>query len=399
MRLHCPLIALALLPLTAFADEAALHERARALAQEALVADTHIDAPFRISEEGWRDLARPTPDREFDWPRAREGGLDLAFMSIYIPSEMEAAGEDSRPLAHALIDHVEAMVGRAPDRFALVHSTADAEAARRAGKVGLALGMENGAPIAGDLGRLREFHARGIRYVTLAHALSNHIADASFDGTRMWEGLSPFGRELVAEMNRLGVMVDISHLSDATVRDVLETTRAPVIASHSSARHFTPGFERNLDDELAKALAKNGGVVQVNFGSSFLTAEANRWLVAMREARAAWRKDAGDANAAAAQAWEAAYREAHPFLFADVATVADHIDHFAKLIGADHVGLGSDFDGVGDSLPAGLKSVADYPNLVAELLRRGYAEEDIRKILGGNLMRVWREVERVAAGG
>lgn len=408
MCLRHSLLALILLPLVTSAtsadgaapvDEAALGERARVLAQAALIVDTHIDAPFRLHADGWRDLSQATPDREFDWPRARAGGLDVAFMSIYIPSALEAAGEDSAPLAHKLIDHVEAMVGRAPDRFALVHSSADAEAAWRAGKVGLALGMENGAPIAGSLDRLRAFHARGIRYITLAHALSNHISDSSFDADRPWGGLSPFGRELVAEMNRLGIMVDISHLSDAAVRDVLAASRAPVIASHSSARRFTPGFERNLDDELARALAENGGVVQINFGSAFLTAEANAWFLAVREARAAWRAQAGAVDAAAVAAWEAAYREANPYPYADVATVADHIDHFVKLIGVDHVGLGSDFDGVGDSLPTGLKSVADYPNLIAELLRRGYAEDDIRKILGGNLMRVWREVERVAAGG
>ena len=372
-----------------------LMEQARALARDALIADTHIDAPDRLRSEGWRDLAVSAPEREFDFPRARDGGLDLVFMSIYIPSDLEAAGEDSRPLANQLIDSVEALVGRAPDKFALVRSPAEAEAAQRSGKVGLALGMENGAPIAGDLDNLRHFHARGVRYITLAHALSNHLADASFDELRPWEGLSPFGREVVAEMNRLGLMIDVSHLSDAAVRDVLEVSKAPVIATHSSARHFTPGFERNLDDELARALAAKGGVVHVNFGSSFLTPEANAWFVEMRAARAIWLASGGGIDDAAKDAWMKEYRARHPFPFADLAAVADHIEHFIDLVGVAHVGLGSDFDGVGDSLPAGLKSVADYSNLVAELLRRGHSEADIRQVLGGNLLRVWREVEEI----
>lgn len=377
-------------------EESALMERARNLAREALLADTHIDAPDRLRSEGWRDLAGPVPEREFDHPRARAGGLDLVFMSIYVPSALEAAGEDSRPLANALIDSVEAMVGRAPDKFALVRSPAEAEAAKRSGKVGLALGLENGAPIAGELENLRGFHARGIRYITLAHALSNHLSDSSFDAQRPWEGLSPFGREVVAEMNRLGVMVDVSHLSDAAVRDVLSISKAPVIASHSSSRHFTPGFERNLDDDLARALAEKGGVVQVNFGSSFLTAEANAWFVQMLAAREAWIEAEGEVDEAATTAWNEDFRERHPFPFADLSAVADHIEYFIGLVGAAHVGLGSDFDGVGDSLPEGLKTVADYPKLIAELLRRGHAEDEIRQMLGGNLLRVWRAVEDIA---
>lgn len=397
MRLRAFILVLIVWPAAAVSmaaeDEAALLERARAIAQEAMIIDTHIDAPDRLRSDGWLDLAAAAPGREFDYPRARAGGLDLAFMSIYIPSALEAEGADSRPLAHRLIDSVEALAGRAPDKFVLVRSPAEAEAAHGAGKVGLALGMENGAPIAGELDNLRHFHARGVRYVTLAHALSNHLADASFDTQRRWDGLSPFGREVVAEMNRLGMMIDISHLSDAAVRDVLEHSKAPVIASHSSARHFTPGFERNLGDELARELAKKGGVVQINFGSSFLTGEANAWFIDMLAARSAWRTDAGDAGEAAVAAWNREYRASHVFPFADVADVADHIGHFVALLGVEHVGLGSDFDGVGDSLPTGLKTVADYPHLIAELLRRGHSEADIRMILGGNLLRVWRDVE------
>jgi membrane dipeptidase len=369
---------------------------ARELAHEALIVDTHIDVPYRLHER-WEDVTRGTEHGEFDWPRAVEGGLDVAFMSIYTPPQMEATG-GTRELAHRLIDSVEALAARAPERFALVRSTADVERLQRHGRVLLALGMENGSPIEGDLANLRTFHERGVRYVTLAHGLSNHISDSSYDPNRRWQGLSPFGEQVVREMNRLGMMVDVSHLSDDAVRDVLAASSAPVIASHSSARAFTPGFERNLDDALIKAIAEKGGVVQVNFGSSFITEEGNRWFADRDKARDAWRKGAGKgADDAAEEAWAEQHRAAHPFPYASLSDVADHFDHIVKLVGVDHVGIGSDFDGVGDSLPVGLKSVADYPNLIAELQRRKYSEADIRKILGGNLMRVWRAVEEIAA--
>lgn len=368
-------------------------EGAQRLAHSALIADTHIDAPYGLQEDGWRDLAQPVEDRNFDFPKAHAGGLDLAFMSIYTPSTLEATG-GNRALADKLIDYVEAMAGRAPQRFVIVRSAAEAEAAKAGGRVGLALGMENGAAIGQDLEGLRHFHARGVRYITLAHATSNALSDAAYDPNRQWDGLSPFGEEVVREMNRLGVMVDVSHLSDAAITDVLAVSSAPVIASHSSARHFTPGWERNLSDELIRAIAAKGGVVQINFGSAFLTPEANAWTLAQGAARDAWLAENPGADEAAKKTFEAVYRVMHPYPYARVADVADHIQYVIALAGIDHVGLGSDFDGVGDSLPMGLKSVADYPNLVAELLARGLSEADVAKILGGNLLRVWREVDR-----
>ena len=373
------------------ADAAERQATALLIAREALIADTHIDAPFALEADGWLDLGRET-SREFDHPKARAGGLDLAWMSIYTPSDLEASG-GNRALADKLIDAVEAMVGRAPERFALVHSPDQAVAAQAAGKVGLALGMENGAAIGDSLDGLRHFHARGVRYVTLAHARSNGISDAAFDPERPLGGLSPFGREVVSEMNRLGMFIDVSHLTDEAIIQVLALSTAPVIASHSSARHFTPGFERNLSDPLIQAIAAKGGVVHINFGSAFLTAEANAYNAAARSAREAWQAANPDADAAARAAFEADYRTAHPYPFATVGDVADHIEHVIALAGIDHVGLGSDFDGVGDSLPVGLKTVADFPNLIAELLRRGHDRAAIEKILGGNLLRAWREVE------
>jgi membrane dipeptidase len=256
--------------------------------------------------------------------------------------------------------------------------------------VSLALGMENGTPIEGKLENLQHFYNRGIRYITLAHSESNHIADSSYDLRRKWQGLSPFGKELIVAMNNLGMMIDISHVSDAAFYQTVAISKVPVIASHSSLRRYTPGFERNMDDDMLKALAQNGGVVQINFGSSFVTAMANQYG-ALRKAAA---QQAGVPDN---DAFDLEFRKKHPYPFATLETVLDHIDHVVKLVGIDHVGIGSDYDGVGDSLPVGLKDVASYPNLIEGLLKRGYQDADIEKILSGNLLRVWREVEAYAA--
>ncbi|HET6565760.1 MAG TPA: membrane dipeptidase [Xanthomonadales bacterium] len=368
---------------------------ARELAQSAMIIDTHVDVPYRLKEE-WEDVTQSTAKGNFDYPRARQGGLDIPFMSIYTPSSTEADGSAFQ-LANELIDSMEALVGRAPDRFVVVRSPDEARAAKAAGKIGIAFGMENGSPVKAKLQNIQYFHDRGVRYITLAHSMSNHISDSSYDKNRQWNGLSPFGREVIEEMNRLGIMVDISHVSDEAFYDVLEVTRAPVIASHSSARHFTPGFERNMSDEMIVALAKNGGVIQINYGSSFLTAAANQWFTEMGEARTAWMQETGnEQDSEAGKAWAKAYRDERPLPFASLSDVADHIDHVVKLVGHEHVGIGSDFDGVGDSLPEGLKDVTSYPALIAELLRRGYTDEQLVAILGGNTLRVWSEVEEYA---
>ncbi len=379
-------------PAVAGAAETDLAASARMMAQRALIVDTHVDVPYRLREH-WQDVTVATDGGDFDYERARRGGLNIPFMSIYIPAEMEAEG-GSFELANQLIDSVEALVGRAPKKFAMVKSAAQAEKAKSMGLIGLAMGMENGSPIEGKLENLAFFHQRGIRYITLTHSKSNHISDSSYDEHRQWGGLSPFGREMVAEMNRLGIMVDVSHISDEAFFQVLEISQAPVIASHSSARHFTPGFERNMSDEMITALARNGGVIQINFGSSFITEAANKWYAVMGEARTAWMELTGnEAESDAAKAWQDSYREALPLPYASLSDVVDHIDHVVALTGIEHVGIGSDFDGVGDSLPEGLKDVSFYPALIEELLRREYPAEHINAILGGNLMRVWRAVE------
>ncbi|TXH94820.1 MAG: membrane dipeptidase [Rheinheimera sp.] len=371
------------------AQAADLAAEAQRIAQQYLLIDTHIDVPYRLQEH-WEDVTQATAKGEFDYPRAKQGGLNAPFMSVYIPASYEKTG-GGELLANQLIDSMEALVGRASDKFAMAYRSDDLAAQFKQDKISLALGMENGTPINGKLENLRHFYQRGIRYVTLAHSESNHIADSSYDLRRPHKGLSPFGEQVVAEMNKLGMMIDISHVSDAAFYKVLSLTKAPVIASHSSLRAFVPGFERNMDDKMIQALAKNGGVIQINFGSSFVISQANQWGLQFKAAAKAAGKSQDDA------AYRAEYLQKHPYPFANVETVLKHIDHVVKLVGIDHVGIGSDFDGVGDSLPDGLKDVSMYPNLIEGLLKRGYSEADIVKIMSGNLLRVWRQVEAVAA--
>jgi membrane dipeptidase len=318
-------------------------------------------------------------------------------MSIYTSPEEDDSGK-ARQVANMQIDAVEALVERHPDRFAILRSPGDVDRLRTDKHVLLALGMENGAPIGDDLSQLARFHARGVRYITLAHSRSNHISDSSYDPHHQWQGLSPFGEQVVAEMNRLGIMVDVSHLSDDAVLDAVRVSRVPVIASHSAFRHFTPGFERNLSDNLAKAIAKKGGVVQIPFGIAFIDGKAAADLQAFFTAESALDKRNADAKAAGkpledVAAFEKQWESEHPLPATKIDAVLDEIDYGVKLVGMDHVGLGSDFDGVTGALPDGLRSVADYPNLIAGLQARGYKDVDIRKILGGNLLRVWTVID------
>jgi membrane dipeptidase len=372
-----------------------LPQQAAEIARRQLLVDTHIDVPYRLEKE-WSDVTAATEDGDFDYPRARAGGLNVPFMSIYTPPKAEAEGK-SHEIANRLIDRVEAMVGRAPEKMVVVKSPAEAEKAMEKGLMGLAMGMENGSPLAGRIQNVAFFAGRGISYITLAHSMSNHVSDSSYDEERKWNGLSPFGREVVAEMNRQGMMIDVSHVSDEAFAQVLELSTAPVIASHSSARHFTPGWERNMSDEMIQALAAEGGVIQVNFGSSFLTEEARQWYEAMGEAREAYLEHNGfEEDSPEATGFREAWTDEHPLPFASLDDLVAHFTHIVELVGVEHVGIGSDFDGVGDSLPIGMKDVSDYPNLIEALLAKGYPEEDIAAIMGGNLMRVWREVEAQA---
>ncbi|MBD3668142.1 MAG: membrane dipeptidase [Kangiella sp.] len=369
--------------------------KAEAISKKFIIADTHIDVPHRLLEK-YDDVSMATEGGDFDYPRAVKGGLDAPFMSIYTPADLEEKG-GSKEQAEQLIDMVEKMVADSPEKFALAMSPGDLLRNFRQGLISLPMGMENGSPLEGDLANVEYFFDRGIRYITLAHSLSNHLSDSSYDEARPNDGLSDFGREVVKEMNRLGMMVDVSHLSDKAFYDVLEVSEVPVIASHSSARHFTPGFERNMSDEMIKALADNGGVIFINFGSTFVSQASRDNYDAYKEARQQFMEENGvTAEHESVMEFTKQYRAEKPFEFADLEVVLDHFDHVIKLVGVDYVGIGSDYDGVGDSLPTGLKDVATYPNLIEGLLVRGYSEEEIAKILSGNLLRVWTQVENHA---
>jgi len=375
-------------------EDVATH--AMRLAQDSIIIDTHIDVPYRLYD-AWEDVSVATDGGDFDYPRAVAGGLNAPFMSIYTPAGLEAEGR-SKDVADELIDLVNRIVDESSGKFAIALSPTDVEAHFEAGQISLPLGMENGSPIEGDLANLQYFHDRGIRYVTLAHGLSNHLSDSSYDDNKQHGGLSDFGIEVVREMNRLGIIVDISHVSDEAFWNVMEVTTAPAIASHSSARHFTPGWERNIADDMIIRLAENGGLVMINYGSAFITQKAQDYNQARRAAVAEYMEannfeEDAEELVAFRQAW---IEENGTYPYATLDETLDHFDHVVELVGVDYVGIGSDYDGVGDSLPIGLKDVSSYPNLVEGLIGRGYSDEDIVKILGGNMMRVWREVEAVA---
>ena len=341
------------------------------IAQGSLIVDTHIDTPYRIKAQldnsgTYEDIAQNT-SYDFDYPRALSGGLNVPFFSIYLPADTEAAGT-SFSLANELIDLMNSIIEANPEKFFLIDTSTYLGNLPGQNLIGIAYGMENGAALEGNLSNVEYFYKRGIRYITLTHSKSNHISDSSYDENKQWGGLSDFGKNLITEMNNVGIMIDISHVSDAAFLQAIDISNTPVIASHSSLRHFTPGWERNVSDSMLEALANKGGVLQINFGTAFLT-------------------DVNDKSNS---------YDPSTYIHAGVTDVVDHIDRAVTLVGIEHVGIGSDYDGVGDTLPNGLKDVSTYPNLIAELQNRGYSTSDIQKILGGNFARVWREVEEYA---
>lgn len=383
--------------LRAYADE---------LAHRYIITDGHVDLPYRLQmknfrvERAYMGIPVSTSEGDFDYERAKKGGLDAPFMSIYIPSSYQLQPDNGKALADSLIDMITGIATQLPDKFALANTPQEVDVNFKAGKISLPMGMENGAPIGNDINNVKYFYDRGIRYITLTHGKDNQICDSSYDTTATWQGLSPFGEKVVQEMNRVGIMVDISHVSDSTFYDVLKLTDIPVIASHSSCRRFTPGFNRNMNDDMIKALGENGGVIQINFGSAFLDSAVRAGNEANRKKLQALLEEKGlKASDSLAKPIVDEFQRNNPSLFADVKIVADHVDHVVKLAGINHVGIGSDFDGVGDSLPTGLKDVSQYPNLIYELLKRGYTEEDIAKICYQNVWRVWQAVEKAAGRG
>lgn len=367
--------------------------KANELAQKILIVDTHQDVPYRLKKK-MEDISKRTEHGDFDYPRAREGGLDAVFMAVYVPAEYEEKG-GAYAFANEGIDIVEGLAKTSPDKFVLARSVSDMKKQFGGGRISLAMGIENGSALEGNLANVKYFYDRGIRYITLAHSKCNHICDSSFDEKRKWHGLSPFGVKVVAEMNRLGMIVDVSHVSDETFYQIMELSKAPAVATHSACRHFTPGLERNMDDEMIKLLAKKGGVMQINFGSMFVSGKVSREFTEQRKLIKEY-VEAHHLEGGAKEEYADEYAKQHPYSQADVSDVMANIDHVVDLVGIDHVGLGSDFDGVGDALPNGLKDVSCYPNLIGELLKKGYSQEDIQKICSGNFFRVWSQVERKA---
>lgn len=376
-----------------------LHTYADELAHRFIIADGHIDLPYLLKEKKFRpgvdsyDTLVHTGKGEFDFERAKKGGLDAPFMSIYIPLEYQAVPDMGKALADSLIGFVTGTVSAHPDKFALANTPADVAKNFQDGKVSLPMGMENGAPIGNDLANLRYFFDRGIRYITLTHNKDNQICDSSNDTTHTWNGLSPFGREVIGEMNRLGIMVDVSHVDDSTFFQAVSLSKAPCIASHSSCRHFSPNVRRDMSDEMIKRMGETGGVILVNFYTSFLDSAAFN----LRGQFQALLKEKGiDESDSLAKSMLAQFKKDHPTP-TTIEKVVDHIDHIVKLAGINSVGFGSDFDGVDGNLPIGLEDVSRYPDLIYALLKRGYSEEDIEKICSGNFFRVWNQAVAVAS--
>ena len=375
---------------------------AQDLCQRFIITDGHVDLPYKLAEEGYMAKGEIPNlsgeiDGNFDFVKAQKGGLNVPFMSIYLPAILQNSLGASKVLADSLIDMVEQIVTTYPDHFAIAGSPAEAIQNFEKGIISLPMGMENGSALEDDVANVKYFFDRGIRYITLTHSKYNRICDSSYDTNRQWNGLSPFGKEVVKEMNAQGIMVDISHVSDSTFYQVMSMTDVPCIASHSSVRKFTPGFERNMSDDMIKLLASKGGVIQINFGSTFLSDDSRKkhnTFTALKKTFLAENPGVTEQDSVF-KVFENNWKESNDF-FADVKDAANHIDHVVNLVGIDYVGLGSDFDGVGNSLPNKLKTAADYPKLIEELLKRGYSEQDIEKICYKNVFRVWDAVLQAA---
>lgn len=374
-------------------DRESAEQHAKKLASELLIFDTHMDVPLRLLWEKDIDLASRTSTGHFDYIRAKIGGLDAAFMAVYISPSYEEKG-GAKKLTDSVISLINKTINDNPDKFTAALSTADIRKNFSAGKVSLPIGIENGTAVEGSLDNLKHFYDAGVRYITLCHMKNNHICDSSGEPEKKWNGLSPFGKDLIASMNDLGMMIDVSHISDDAFYQVLELSRVPVIASHSGCRSLTPGFERNMSDEMIKALADKGGVIQINFGSSLMNNNVRLNYEKRSETIRAYLKEHNlKYSDDSAKVFNESYDKDNPMGNASLKDIADHIDHAVKLAGVDHVGLGSDFDGV-ELTPDGLEDVTKYPDLLAELLLRGYSDEDIKKICGENTMRVWSTVEK-----
>jgi membrane dipeptidase len=378
------------------APDAALLERARALHKQVPLIDGHNDYPWAVRENVGRDvdkldIRQPQPAIHTDIARLKTGGVGGQFWSVYVPAELQGQAAVTATLEQ--IDIVHRMMRKYPDTFELALTAEDVERIFKKGKIASLIGMEGGHSIDNSLGALRMFHRLGARYMTITHSKNIPWADSGTD-TAVLGGLSSFGEEVVREMNWLGMLVDLSHVSPDTMADAIRVSEAPVIFSHSSARALND-VPRNVPDDILRMLPKNGGVVMVTFVPGFLSAKVAEWNKRQAEETARLQQQFPNDEAARKTGLDT-WTKSNPVPRATIADAANHIDHIRKVAGIDHIGLGGDFDGI-TSVPEGLEDVSKYPLLTAELLRRGYKDDDIKKILGLNILRVMRAAEKVAA--
>jgi membrane dipeptidase len=404
MKSRLPALLLSLTFVLPVHAQTAVTAKARAIHNSAIVIDTHADTPQRFLDENF-DMGSTDPNDHghISLQKAQAGNLGAEFFSIWVEPETNQ-GHFARHTLD-LIDSVYEQAARHPDRMMMAFSVADIERAHREHKLAALMGIEGGHSIENDIHLLRDYYRLGVRYMTLSWSNTNEFADSSGDidkpNVEHHNGLTEGGKQIVLEMNRLGMLVDISHVSDKTFWDTIAVTKAPVIASHSSARALS-NHPRNMTDDMLRAVAKNGGVVDVNFYSAFLDENYRKAREAQARDRAAAEKVYTDKLKAEGKTptyldldridreW-AAKIPRPPF-----SSLIDHIDHIAKVAGVDHVGLGSDFDGVSGATPEGMDSAADLPKITQALVDRGYSADDIRKILGSNVLRVFAEAERVS---
>jgi membrane dipeptidase len=395
MRFALSLLLLAAAMIPGQTSDSAPLERARALQEQTPLVDGHNDYPWEVREKAQGDLdrldiSRSQPGLMTDIPRLKKGGVGGQFWSVYVPVELQ--GQSAVTATLEQIDLVHRMIEKYPDTFELALTADDVERIFREGKIASLIGMEGGHSIDNSLGALRMFYRLGARYMTLTHSKNTAWADSCSDVPASG-GLSAFGEQVVREMNWLGMMVDLSHTSPDTMADAIRVSEAPVIFSHSSARALND-VPRNVPDDILQLLPKNGGVVMVTFVPGFLSPKVAAWnklqTAEQNRLTAQFPNDA-----AAVTAGVDAWTRGNPAPRATVTDAADHIDHIRKVAGIDHIGIGGDFDGI-TSVPTGLEDVSKYPDLTAELLRRGYTDNDVKKILGGNILRVMREVEKTS---
>jgi membrane dipeptidase len=369
-----------------------VHTKAQS-APPAVTVDTHADTPSEYMKHPF-DLGVVNTTGHLDYPRMKSGGLNAEFFAAYVPAKY--AGKGAAAYCMTIMETIHQMVDRYPSWARFANGTADIRTTARSGKRAILIGIEGGHAIEDSLDLLRAFYRSGARYMTLTHTNTNNWADSSGDEEKH-NGLTPFGRQVVLEMNKLGMLVDISHVSDKTFYDAVAVSKAPVIASHSSARALCAN-KRNMDDDMLRALAKNGGVAMVNFYPAFLSndqmaASRDRDKKLAPELAALKAKDPGEGEEY--EKGVEALHAANPLPKVPWTLIVDHIDHMVKVAGIDHVGIGSDFDGI-PTVPEGMEDVSKLPNIRAELARRGYSEGDIRKIMGENFLRVFAEAEHVS---